>query len=113
MESQQTDADDQAEVKDESKETDGRPESRRYQAIADAPQRRMLQDVPDADVVITNPTHYSVALNMINMAPVPRVLLQGQDLIALKIRSIAIEHDFHLRRASACLSALRYHRNWR
>ena len=52
------------EVKDENKETDGRPEvkSRIRQLQREASQRRMLQDVPDADVVITNPTHYSVAL---------------------------------------------------
>ena len=52
------------EVKDESKETDGRPEvkARVRQLQREASQRRMLQDVPDADVVITNPTHYSVAL---------------------------------------------------
>ena len=52
------------EIKDESKETDGRPEvkARVRQLQREASQRRMLQDVPDADVVITNPTHYSVAL---------------------------------------------------
>ena len=52
------------EVRDESKETDGRPEvkARIRQLQREASQRRMLQDVPQADVVITNPTHYSVAL---------------------------------------------------
>ena len=54
----------------------------------------MLQDVPDADVVITNPTHYSVALKYDQHGTgAPRVVAKGQDLIALKIRSIAIEHD--------------------
>ena len=84
------------ELKDESKETDGRPEvkARVRQLQREASQRRMLQDVPDADVVITNPTHYSVALKYdTDGSGAPRVVAKGQDLIALKIRSIAIEHD--------------------
>ena len=84
------------EVKDENKETDGRPEvkARIRQLQREASQRRMLQDVPDADVVITNPTHYSVALKYDQHGTgAPRVVAKGQDLIALKIRSIAIEHD--------------------
>ena len=84
------------EIKDESKETDGRPEvkARVRQLQREASQRRMLQDVPDADVVITNPTHYSVALKYdTDGSGAPRVIAKGQDLIALKIRSIAIEHD--------------------
>ena len=84
------------EIKDESKETDGRPEvkARVRQLQREASQRRMLQDVSDADVVITNPTHYSVALKYdTDGSGAPRVIAKGQDLIALKIRSIAIEHD--------------------
>ena len=84
------------EVKDESKETDGRPEvkARVRQLQREASQRRMLQDVPDADVIITNPTHYSVALKYDkDDTGAPRVVAKGQDLIALKIRTIAIEHD--------------------
>ena len=84
------------EIKDESKETDGRPEvkSRIRQLQYEASQRRMLQDVPDADVVITNPTHYSVALKYDkDGSGAPRVVAKGQDLIAFKIRSIAMEHD--------------------
>ncbi len=83
------------EVKDESKETDGRPEvkARVRQLQREASQRRMLQDVPDADVVITNPTHYSVALKYdTDGSGAPRVVAKGQDLIALQIRSIAIEN---------------------
>ena len=84
------------EIKDESKETDGRPEvkSRIRQLQHEVSQRRMLQDVPDADVVITNPTHYSVALKYDkDGSGAPRVVAKGQDLIAFKIRSIAMEHD--------------------
>lgn len=84
------------EIKDESKETDGRPEvkSRIRRLQHEASQRRMLQDVPDADVVITNPTHFSVALKYDkDGSGAPRVVAKGQDLIAFKIRSIAMEHD--------------------
>ena len=84
------------EIKDEGKETDGRPEvkARVRQLQREVSQRRMLQDVPDADVVITNPTHSSVALKYDkDGSGAPRVVAKGQDLIALKIRSIAIEHD--------------------
>ena len=84
------------EVKDESKETDGRPEvkARVRQLQREASQRRMFQDLPDADVVITNPTHYSVALKYdTGGSGAPRVVAKGCDLIALKIRTIAIEHD--------------------
>ena len=84
------------EIKDESKETDGRPEvkSRIRQLQHEASQRRMLQDVPDADVVITNPTHYSVALKYDkDGSGAPRVVAKGQDFIAFKIRSIEMEHD--------------------
>lgn len=83
------------EVKDESKETDGRPEvkARVRQLQREASQRKMLQDVPQADVVITNPTHYSVALKYdAEGASAPIVVAKGADLIALKIRSIATEH---------------------
>ena len=84
------------EVKDESKETDGRPEvkARIRQLQREASQRRMLEDVPQADVVITNPTHYSVALKYDPAsAAAPIVVAKGADLIALKIRSIASEHE--------------------
>jgi flagellar biosynthetic protein FlhB len=84
------------EVRDESKETDGRPEvkARIRQLQREASQRRMLEDVPQADVVITNPTHYSVALKYDpDGAAAPIVVAKGADLIALKIRTIALEHE--------------------
>lgn len=82
-------------VKDESKETEGRPEvkARIRQLQHQAAQRRMLEDVPKADVVITNPTHYSVALKYDSEGDsAPIVVAKGADLIAFKIRSIASEH---------------------
>jgi len=83
------------EIKDESKETDGRPEvKQRIRALQqEMSQRRMMEAVPDADVIITNPTHYAVALRydqFNNKAPV--VVAKGADLIAANIRSIA-EHN--------------------
>lgn len=84
------------EVKDESKETDGRPEVKsRIRALQqELSQRRMMESVPDADVIITNPTHYAVALKydqFSNKAPV--VVAKGADLIAANIRAVAKEND--------------------
>ena len=84
------------EVRDESKETDGRPEvkSRIRQLQREASQRRMLEDVPTADVVITNPTHYSIALKYDpSGVSAPLIVAKGADLIALKIRTIASENN--------------------
>ncbi|MEM9397225.1 MAG: flagellar biosynthesis protein FlhB [Pseudomonadota bacterium] len=86
------------EVRDELKETEGRPEvkQRIRNLQREAAQRRMMQDVPTADVVITNPTHYSVALSYKGEEGAPRVVAKGKDLVALKIRTIASEHDVPL-----------------
>ena len=86
------------EVREELKETEGRPEvkQRIRNLQREASQRRMMQDVPTADVVITNPTHYSVALSYKGEEGAPRVVAKGRDLIALQIRTIATEHDIPL-----------------
>ena len=80
------------EVRDEMKETEGRPEvkSRIRRVQMEMTQRRMMMAVPEADVVVTNPTHYSVALKYDpdGMAA-PRVVAKGADEIALKIREVA------------------------
>ena len=83
------------ELRDESKELDGRPEIKQrirqmQQALA---RRRMMQKVPTADVVIVNPTHFAVALKYDpkNMRA-PIVLAKGVDLVAQNIRRIAEEH---------------------
>ncbi|MED4550041.1 EscU/YscU/HrcU family type III secretion system export apparatus switch protein, partial [Bacillus licheniformis] len=56
--------------------------------------RRMMQEVPKADVIITNPTHYAVALKYDeNKMDAPFIIAKGVDLMALKIRQIAKEHD--------------------
>lgn len=83
------------EVKDEHKETEGRPEVKaKIRALQrQAAQQRMMQDVPTADVVITNPTHYAVALSYKNDSrAAPMVVAKGKDLVALKIRSVAEEN---------------------
>ena len=84
------------EVKDESKETDGRPEVKmKIRAIQqEMSRRRMMEKVPEADVIITNPTHYAVALKYDQFEmQAPVVVAKGADLIAAQIRSVAQEHD--------------------
>lgn len=83
------------EVKDESKESEGNPEikGRIRQQQREMARRRMMAEIPKADVVITNPTHYAVAIQYKEdgmRAPV--VIAKGADVIALKIREIAAEH---------------------
>jgi flagellar biosynthetic protein FlhB len=58
-----------------------------------AARKRMMAAVPEADVVIANPTHFAVALRYDGSRPAPEVVAKGKDLIALQIRRIAEEHD--------------------
>jgi flagellar biosynthetic protein FlhB len=84
------------EVKDEMKNTEGKPEvkGRIRQMQREISQRQMMKDVPQADVVITNPTHYSVALKYEdNHRNAPVIVAKGADFVALKIREVAKEHD--------------------
>jgi flagellar biosynthetic protein FlhB len=53
---------------------------------------RMMADVPGADVVVTNPTHYAVALRYSGDAAAPIVVAKGKDIVAARIRAIAAEH---------------------
>ena len=63
----------------------------------EASRRRMMQDVPKADVIITNPTHLSVAIHYdANEAKAPVVLAKGEDYLALKIREVAKEHHIQI-----------------
>ncbi|GLO61545.1 flagellar biosynthesis protein FlhB [Vibrio sp. MACH09] len=87
------------EVKDEYKETEGKPEvkGRIRMLQREAAQRRMMADVPTADVIVTNPEHFSVALrydSLTDKAPV--VVAKGVDHMALKIREVAREHDIYV-----------------
>jgi flagellar biosynthetic protein FlhB len=80
------------EVKDESKDTEGNPEikGRIRKVQFEMSQQRMMQNVPDADVIITNPTHYAVALKYDQAdAGAPTLVAKGTDLIAQQIRTVA------------------------
>ena len=84
------------EVKDEHKESEGDPQikARIRKIRAERAQQRMMSAVPDADVVITNPTHYSIALEYkMDSMTAPKVLAKGIDHLALKIREVAKEND--------------------
>jgi flagellar biosynthetic protein FlhB len=55
--------------------------------------RRMMEKVPKADVIVTNPTHIAIALKYDASLPAPQVIAKGADLIAEKIKAIAKEHN--------------------
>ncbi|WP_336082068.1 flagellar biosynthesis protein FlhB [Thalassospira sp. CH_XMU1448-2] len=83
------------EIKDEYKQTEGSPEikAKVRQIRMERAQKRMMSNVPKADVVITNPTHYAVALQYdVGAMAAPVCVAKGQDNIALKIREVAEEH---------------------
>lgn len=87
------------EVKDEYKNTEGNPEikGKQRQRMQEASRRRMMQDVPKADVIITNPTHISVALKYdASETKAPVVLAKGEDYLALKIREVAKENHVEI-----------------
>jgi flagellar biosynthetic protein FlhB len=86
---------DKEEIKQEHKGQEVAPEVRGAirRRQMQAARARMMAEVPGADVVVTNPTHYAVALRYGNNAPAPVVIAKGQDLIAARIRAIAAEHD--------------------
>ncbi|WP_406611013.1 flagellar biosynthesis protein FlhB [Agarivorans sp. JK6] len=99
------------EVKDEHKNMEGSPEVkgriRRLQMEMAA--RRMMADVPQADVVVTNPTHFSVALKYdSNGNGAPKVVAKGVDEVAMKIREIARHYDVPVMQAPALTRSL-YH----
>lgn len=84
------------EVKDEMKDTEGKPEikSRIRQLQREMAQRRMMEAIPDADVVITNPEHFSIALKYdVEGGGAPVVVAKGVDFMAMKIREVANVHD--------------------
>ena len=84
------------EVRDEMKDTEGKPEvrSRIRQLQREISQRRMMEAVPKADVVVTNPTHFAIALKYDpKKMRAPVVLAKGRDLVALNIRKIAEENN--------------------
>lgn len=83
------------EIKDEFKETEGDPlvKGRLRQLRMERTRRRMMAQVPQSDVVVTNPTHYAVALKYDpNSMAAPKMMAKGADKVAQKIREIAKEH---------------------
>lgn len=83
------------EVKEETKQREGDPmiKSRIRRIQKEVANRRMMEKVPKADVVITNPTHIAVVLKYDDNLPAPQLVAKGADLIAEKIKSIAKEHN--------------------
>jgi flagellar biosynthesis protein FlhB len=87
------------EVKDEFKETEGDPTTKgRIRRIQrELARKRMMADVPNADVIITNPTHYAVALSYkMDSMDAPRVVAKGVGFLAQKIKELAQEHGIPL-----------------
>ncbi|MBA1146992.1 flagellar biosynthesis protein FlhB [Ectothiorhodospiraceae bacterium WFHF3C12] len=99
------------EVKEEFKETEGKPEvkSKVRQLQQQMAQGRMMEQVPKADVVVTNPTHFAVALkyDQLHMRA-PTVLAKGTGIVALNIRELAKENSIPLFEAPPLARAL-YH----
>lgn len=83
------------EVKDEMKDIEGNPEikRRRFQKMIELSRKRMMAAVPTADVVVTNPTHFAVALKYEKDMFSPKVVAKGQGFVALKIKEIAKENN--------------------
>ncbi len=84
------------EVKDEQKQSEGDPQikARIRKVRSERHQQRMMQAVPEADVVITNPTHFAIALKYeLGEMDAPICIAKGVDHLALKIRSVAEEHN--------------------
>ncbi len=83
------------EVRDEHKMQEGDPHIKaKISAIRrEKSQKRMMSSVPEATVIVTNPTHYAIALRYEEGMPAPICLAKGQDLVALKIREIGKEND--------------------
>jgi len=99
------------EIKDEMKESEGSPEvkGRIRRAQMEMAQNRMMGEVAKADVIITNPSHYAVALKYDeNSGSAPVLVAKGVDLIAAQIRNLAIEANVPLVAAPPLARALYY-----
>lgn len=97
------------EVKDEFKETEGSPENkgRLRNLQRELAQKRMMEAVPEADVVITNPTHFAVALKYdVEKSSAPLVVAKGVDFVAEKIKEIALCNDVNVFCAPALARAV-------
>ena len=99
------------EVKDEHKNTEGNPEvkGRIKRTQYEMSQRRMMGEVPNSDVVITNPTHYSIALKYdADVGGAPKLVAKGIDEMAMHIRTIAKENGVEIVQSAALARSLYY-----
>jgi flagellar biosynthetic protein FlhB len=99
------------EVRDEAKESEGSPElkGKIRQMQMQAAQRRMMEEVPTADVIVTNPTHFAVALKYDqNSSSAPILVAKGTDLVATQIRNVALANKVTMVAAPALARALYY-----
>ena len=99
------------EVRDEYKDSEGKPEvkGRIRQLQREMAERRMMSSVPEADVIITNPTHFAVALKYdAENGQAPVLLAKGGDYTALKIREIGNEHQIIILESPALARAVYY-----
>jgi flagellar biosynthetic protein FlhB len=99
------------ELRQESKENDGDPQIKAAirQQQREMAKRRMMAEVPKASVIVTNPTHYAVALRYDETMRAPRVVAKGADLMAAKIRELGAEHGIPVLEAPALARAMFRH----
>src|SRR5580658_9673091 len=100
------------EVREEMRETEGSPEMKnRIRSIQrELARRRMIADVPKADVVVVNPSHYAVALRYVEARMrAPIVVAKGLDLVAARIRAVAEQHHVPIVEAAPLARALHRH----
>jgi len=87
------------EVKDEYKQMEGDPKikAKIRQIQMQMTRKRMMQEIPQADVVITNPTHYAVAIRYNQeKEAAPKVIAKGTDFVALRIKEIAMNYNIQI-----------------
>ncbi|MCU7906123.1 MAG: flagellar biosynthesis protein FlhB [Candidatus Thiodiazotropha sp. (ex Epidulcina cf. delphinae)] len=100
------------ELRDEMKETEGKPEvkSRIRQLQREMAQKRMMQEVPKADVIVTNPSHFAVALKYDpEHMHAPKLLAKGADLVAFNIRKVGAEAKVQVVESPMLARAIYYH----
>jgi flagellar biosynthetic protein FlhB len=100
------------ELRDEMKETEGKPEikSKIRQLQREMAQRRMMEEVPKADVIVTNPTHYAVALKYDpEKMHAPKLVAKGADLVAMNIRAVGKDAGVPLVESPLLARAIYFH----
>jgi len=99
------------EQRDEAREMEGDPQvkARIRSMQREAARRRMMAEVPKADVIVTNPTHYSVALSYTESMRAPRVIAKGSALVALRIREVGQANNIPILEAPPLARALHRH----